>query len=162
MHLMMSENIARNMYSNQGTINYPTQLHLVGHFQKFPPLLSNFTLSYSLFLFFSISLTISVLLYLIFRRNLDSLFGILTRLCALSTTKIGRISYSLFLFFSISLTISILLYLIFRQNLDSLFGIWTRLCALSTTKIGRISYSLFLFLFYIFDNFSSSLPYFQT
>jgi len=29
---MMSENIARNMYSSQGIINYPTQLHLVGHF----------------------------------------------------------------------------------------------------------------------------------
>ena len=28
----MSENIARNMYSSQGIINYPTQLHLVGHF----------------------------------------------------------------------------------------------------------------------------------
>jgi hypothetical protein len=34
MLLMISENIARNMYSNQGTINYPTQLHLVGHFVK--------------------------------------------------------------------------------------------------------------------------------
>ena len=32
--MMMSENIARNMYSNQGTINYPTQFHLVGHFRK--------------------------------------------------------------------------------------------------------------------------------
>jgi len=32
--LMMSKNIARNMQSNQGTINYPTQLHLVGHFHK--------------------------------------------------------------------------------------------------------------------------------
>jgi hypothetical protein len=31
---MMSENIARNMYSSQGIINYPTQLHLVGHFLK--------------------------------------------------------------------------------------------------------------------------------
>jgi hypothetical protein len=31
MLLTMSENIARNMYSSQGTINYPTQLHLVGH-----------------------------------------------------------------------------------------------------------------------------------
>jgi len=30
---VMSENIARNMYSSQGTINYPTQLHLVGHFR---------------------------------------------------------------------------------------------------------------------------------
>jgi hypothetical protein len=29
---MMSENIAQNMYSSQGIINYPTQLHLVGHF----------------------------------------------------------------------------------------------------------------------------------
>jgi len=34
MLLIMSENIARNMYSSQGTINYPTQLHLVGHFCK--------------------------------------------------------------------------------------------------------------------------------
>jgi hypothetical protein len=33
MLLMMSENIARNMYSSQGTINYPTLLHLVGHFR---------------------------------------------------------------------------------------------------------------------------------
>jgi hypothetical protein len=32
---MMSENIARNMYRSQGTINYPTQLHLVGHFHKY-------------------------------------------------------------------------------------------------------------------------------
>jgi len=32
MLLMMSENIARNMWSSQGIINYPTQLHLVGHF----------------------------------------------------------------------------------------------------------------------------------
>jgi len=32
--LMMSENIARNMWSSQGTINYPKQLHLVGHFCK--------------------------------------------------------------------------------------------------------------------------------
>jgi len=32
MLLMMSENIARNMYSSQGIINYPTQLRLVGHF----------------------------------------------------------------------------------------------------------------------------------
>ena len=31
--LMMSENIARNMQSRQGIINYPTQLHLVGHFR---------------------------------------------------------------------------------------------------------------------------------
>jgi len=32
---MMSENtsIARNMYSSQGIINYPTRLHLVGHFR---------------------------------------------------------------------------------------------------------------------------------
>jgi hypothetical protein len=29
----MSENIARNMYSSQGIINYPMQLHLVGHFR---------------------------------------------------------------------------------------------------------------------------------
>jgi hypothetical protein len=28
---MKSENIARNMYSSQGIINYPTQLHLVCH-----------------------------------------------------------------------------------------------------------------------------------
>jgi len=33
MLLMISENIARNMYSSQGIINYPTQLHLVGHFR---------------------------------------------------------------------------------------------------------------------------------
>jgi hypothetical protein len=33
MFLMMSENIARNMYSSQGIINYPTQLHLLGHFR---------------------------------------------------------------------------------------------------------------------------------
>jgi len=31
---IMSENIARNMQSSQGTINYPTQLHFVGHFCK--------------------------------------------------------------------------------------------------------------------------------
>ena len=31
--LMMSENMARNMQSSQGIINYPTQLHLVGHFR---------------------------------------------------------------------------------------------------------------------------------
>jgi hypothetical protein len=31
---MMSENIAQNMYSKQGTKNYPTQLHLIGHFRK--------------------------------------------------------------------------------------------------------------------------------
>jgi hypothetical protein len=30
---MMSENIARNMHSSQGIINYPTQLHVVGHFR---------------------------------------------------------------------------------------------------------------------------------
>jgi hypothetical protein len=34
MLLMMSENIARNMYSSRGTINYPTQLYLVGNFCK--------------------------------------------------------------------------------------------------------------------------------
>jgi len=34
MLLMMSENIVQNMYSSEGTINYPTQLHLVGHFRK--------------------------------------------------------------------------------------------------------------------------------
>jgi len=34
MFLMMSENIAQNMYSSQGTINYPKQLHFVGHFVK--------------------------------------------------------------------------------------------------------------------------------
>jgi hypothetical protein len=34
MVLMMSENIARNKWSDQGTINYPTQLHLVGRFVK--------------------------------------------------------------------------------------------------------------------------------
>jgi hypothetical protein len=34
MLLMMSENIAQNMQSSQGTINYPTQLHLVNHFHK--------------------------------------------------------------------------------------------------------------------------------
>jgi len=33
MLLMMSENIARNMWSSQGIINYPTQLHLLGHFR---------------------------------------------------------------------------------------------------------------------------------
>jgi len=32
MLLMMSKNIARNMYSSQEIINYPTKLHLVGHF----------------------------------------------------------------------------------------------------------------------------------
>ena len=30
---MISQNIARNMYSSQGIINYPTQLHLAGHFR---------------------------------------------------------------------------------------------------------------------------------
>jgi hypothetical protein len=30
---MMSENIARNIYSSQGIINFPTQLHRVGHFR---------------------------------------------------------------------------------------------------------------------------------
>jgi hypothetical protein len=34
MLLMMSDNIARNMYSSQGIINYSTQLHLVGRFRK--------------------------------------------------------------------------------------------------------------------------------
>jgi len=34
MLLMMSENIARNMWSSQWTINYPKQFHLVGHFCK--------------------------------------------------------------------------------------------------------------------------------
>jgi hypothetical protein len=33
MLLMMSENIARNMYSSQGIINYPTVLHFVGQFR---------------------------------------------------------------------------------------------------------------------------------
>jgi len=33
MLLTMSENIARNMYSSEGTINYPTVLHLVGRFR---------------------------------------------------------------------------------------------------------------------------------
>jgi hypothetical protein len=32
MLLMMSVNIARNMYSSQKTITFPTLLHLVGHF----------------------------------------------------------------------------------------------------------------------------------
>ena len=32
MPLTMSENIARNMQSSQGIINYPTHLHLVGYF----------------------------------------------------------------------------------------------------------------------------------
>ena len=35
MLLMMSNNIARNMYSTQGTINYPTQLRLVCHFRNY-------------------------------------------------------------------------------------------------------------------------------
>jgi len=30
---MMSENIARNIQSSQGIINYPTHLQLVGHFR---------------------------------------------------------------------------------------------------------------------------------
>jgi hypothetical protein len=30
---MISKNIAQNMYSSQGIINYSTQLHLVGHFR---------------------------------------------------------------------------------------------------------------------------------
>jgi len=34
MLLMMSENIARNMYSSQGTINYPAQLHFVDYVRK--------------------------------------------------------------------------------------------------------------------------------
>jgi hypothetical protein len=34
MILMMSENIVRNMYSSKGIKNYPTQLHLVGHYRK--------------------------------------------------------------------------------------------------------------------------------
>jgi exonuclease I len=34
MLLMMSENIAQNMYSSQGTINYPTQLLLIGYSRK--------------------------------------------------------------------------------------------------------------------------------
>jgi len=34
MLLIMSENITRNMWSNQGTINYPTKLHLIGYFCK--------------------------------------------------------------------------------------------------------------------------------
>jgi hypothetical protein len=34
MRLMMSENIAQNMQSSQGTINYHTQFHPVGHFRK--------------------------------------------------------------------------------------------------------------------------------
>jgi len=32
MHLIMSKNVAQNVFSSQGIINYPTQLHLVGHF----------------------------------------------------------------------------------------------------------------------------------
>ena len=42
MLLMMNENIARNMQSSQGIINYPTQLHLVRHFRIL--LLENLTL----------------------------------------------------------------------------------------------------------------------
>jgi hypothetical protein len=34
MLLMLGENIARNMYSSQGTINCLTQLHVFGHFCK--------------------------------------------------------------------------------------------------------------------------------
>jgi hypothetical protein len=34
MLLVMSEDIARNMYTSQGSKNYPTQLHFVGHFRK--------------------------------------------------------------------------------------------------------------------------------
>jgi hypothetical protein len=30
---MMSENMAQNMQSSQGIINYPAQLHLVGYFR---------------------------------------------------------------------------------------------------------------------------------
>jgi hypothetical protein len=33
---MMRENIALNMYSSKEIINYPTQLHLAGHFLKLP------------------------------------------------------------------------------------------------------------------------------
>jgi len=33
MLLVMSENIPQNMWSSQGIINYPIQLHLVGHFR---------------------------------------------------------------------------------------------------------------------------------
>ena len=33
MFLMMNENNPRNIQSSQGIINYPTQLHLVGHFR---------------------------------------------------------------------------------------------------------------------------------
>jgi len=35
MLLVMSENIARYMYSSQGTINYTVHLHLVGYFCKY-------------------------------------------------------------------------------------------------------------------------------
>jgi len=31
----MSKNIARNMQSSQGIINYPKQLQLVGHFHNY-------------------------------------------------------------------------------------------------------------------------------
>jgi len=34
MLLMMNESIARNMYNNQRIINYPTQLHILGHFRN--------------------------------------------------------------------------------------------------------------------------------
>jgi len=34
MLLMMSKNIPRNMKDSQGTINYLTQLHLVGYLRK--------------------------------------------------------------------------------------------------------------------------------
>jgi hypothetical protein len=34
MLLMISENVALNMRSSQGTINYSTQLHLFGDFVK--------------------------------------------------------------------------------------------------------------------------------
>jgi len=52
MLLMMGENIARNMYSSQGTINYPTLLYLVGHFRK-----NNFVAMYS-----GMELTVALLL----------------------------------------------------------------------------------------------------
>ena len=35
MLLTMSENIAQNMQTSQGIINFPTQLHLVGYFRTF-------------------------------------------------------------------------------------------------------------------------------
>jgi hypothetical protein len=34
MLLMMSENIARNMQSSQGTMHYPTELYLTGYLRK--------------------------------------------------------------------------------------------------------------------------------